>query len=107
MKLMRIACYVDGAPSQHDGRFIVEYDPDGEEGQPRTPLKFTLKTTDDRAEAKRFTTEEAWETLRAQSKKRPIRPWDRLPNRPLTIFNVEIMDEDAPALVQPRFSRPA
>jgi hypothetical protein len=97
VKVIRILGYVDGEPTEHAGRFIVEFDPDGDEEPKRTPLGFTLRTSADLAQAQRFTPREAFELIRAQSRTRPTRPWDGEPNLPLLIFNTEILDLDSAA----------
>lgn len=49
----------------------------------------------DRAHALRFASHiEAAECWRAVREPEPIRPWDGKPNRPLTAYSVEILDED-------------
>lgn len=48
--------------------------------------------TNDPAEAKHFATPmDAMEYWRRQSTVQPTRPWDGKPNRPLTVFTVEVV----------------
>lgn len=82
----------DGKPTAHDGRYLVSCDfahlaIPGVDG-----VAFTLETNADPAKAMRFpTTAEALLFFKTDSPNRPIRH-DGHPHRPLTHFNVEIMD---------------
>ncbi len=72
-----------GQPTEHDGRWLVEYDP----SMALTEDRIVLKTTDQEAEAKVFPTgREALECWRLPVGVRP----DGKPNRPLTAWTVEI-----------------
>jgi hypothetical protein len=74
-----------GSPA---GQFLMSYDPDAHQGRGYACW------TDDIGVAMKFKTSgDAWLFWRKPSKVRPIRP-DGRPNRPLTAFSVEVIDEE-------------
>ncbi len=85
--VIKIIGYADGVPltaGPHIARFIVDYDPDGHDGNGKAT--FTLL----RSHAKRFPSKiDALEFWRQQSTKKPLRA-DGKPNRPLTQFSVMV-----------------
>jgi hypothetical protein len=91
--IIRLLCLVDGTSTPYDGQYLVSYDPE------RTGLRIggqrlqcTIETTTDPAKAKQYPDHgAAMEDWRRQSVRRPFRPWDGKPNRPLTAFTVEVV----------------
>jgi hypothetical protein len=91
--IMRLVGSATGVKTLVDGEYLVEYNPNANGG------RGDLKTSADRADARRFPTAgDAMEFWRQQSKRRPYRP-DGKPNRPLTAFSVEILAEDAESIL--------
>lgn len=74
-------------PSQHDGRYVVAYDPTVVDGT------IQLETAADIRHAKIFASPEAaLAYYRAVSPNVPLDPgWSGKPNRPLTAFTVELV----------------
>jgi hypothetical protein len=92
--VIRFAGYAQGGRSEYDGKYLVSYDPTyldpiyGFDGG-------SLDTTWNLELAKKFASPteamEMWKTI-------PLAPYhirlDGKPNRPLTAFNIEILDEE-------------
>lgn len=75
----------------HEGIYLKSYDLDVEPGE------IPAQLTGHRTEALQFpSAQAAFETYRQVSPKHPIRPWDGLPNRPLTAFTVAIEPLEEP-----------
>lgn len=75
-----------GNPTLESGRYLMDFDVGAHTGRGPIP------TTDQLAKAKHFADPgEALEFWKTQSRVRPLRP-DRLPNRPLTAYTVEIVE---------------
>lgn len=85
-RVIRIIGLVVGEPTEHDGRYLVDYDP----SSPIHPRWIHLVTSASLHDAKRMTYEEALDVWRATDKRNPVRA-DGRPNRPLTAFTVEIL----------------
>ena len=84
IKLVSGVAGLERAPElmEHLGRWLTRYEPDrAVEGEQ------WLWTTDDRSKAARMPFEQAMDLI-----KKPvgIRPWDGKPDRPITVFNLEI-----------------
>ena len=79
----------NGVPTGFDGQWLVEYDPGkpGTDPLTGTPMVAHIATTPDRAQATKFTSDKALETIRAVDPRRPTR-FDGRPNRPITAFNI-------------------
>lgn len=76
-----------GVPTEHDGRYLVRYQPTRMDQRGDFEPGFVLVTTPDVAYAARYLSElDAWDTVRLQAGLRP----DGKPNRPLTAWHVEI-----------------
>lgn len=83
--IMRIIGAADGTPTGFEDTFLLNANPDGDEG------RGTLSVTRRIERAKHFETQaEALACWKAQSTTHPLRP-DGKPNRPLTAFTVEIL----------------
>ena len=83
--VIRIHSLISGEATEHDGRFLVHYDPWTSSGR----YRITLETSDDISQARRFLDKgDAWECWRRQIGFRP----DGKPDRPLTAWTVEIID---------------
>lgn len=86
--VVRIVSAADGTATPHDGRWVVAWDSDSEAGE------LVCTSTACRAKARRFTGQrEVFAEWTAVSKKQPTRPWDGLPNRPLTGLSIEMEAE--------------
>ncbi len=85
MALLRIIELYSGQPTEHDGKYVVDYDPKPRLG-PDGPWVYLI-TTDDPAKARRFA--DAGEALEFWRMSYGIRP-DGKPNRPLTAYTVEV-----------------
>ncbi len=84
MTRIKIICTAHGPASEHDNRWLVEYDPDGHGG-----AGLIVST---RAMSNAYVFENARKALeawRAVSTIRPLR-FDGKPNRPLTAWTVEL-----------------
>lgn len=76
MKLMGL---VDGRPTEHDDKYVKEYD----------PATGVLVSTHNIDEAKHYPSIiEAWDDWKQPDPRHPIRAGDGKPNRPLTSFSV-------------------
>lgn len=87
--ILRLLTVLHGGPTPYDGQYVVHYDPVCPSTAPDgTALPFTLETTPDLAQARRFDTGgEAWEYYRRDT------GWareDGRPDRPLTAWAVEV-----------------
>ena len=86
MKVIKINGLVNGPDTEHDGRFLVFYDPRRPEGQ----WTITLRTSADITKAQKFATAaEAWTCWQESI---GIRKHDGQPDRPLTAFTIEILE---------------
>ncbi len=84
IKLVSLAL---GDPTLHDGRWLRQYDADGESG------RGSITTTDDPERAMTFDgLKSALELLRRQTTLHPLRD-DGRPNRPLTAYTVEMVSD--------------
>lgn len=84
MKTVRIIGLPDGRATPHDGRWLVDYDPDTRFGDLR------IVTSGDRRAARCFETlADLVAYLRRTSAVQPTRP-DGRPNRPITGLTIEI-----------------
>lgn len=88
--IVRIIGAADGKTrTPHDGKFVVAWNPHTMAG-----FLDVISTTDWK-KAKVFKdTAEVFKEWRAVSKKQPLRPWDKLPNKPLTGVSLDIMPDD-------------
>lgn len=86
--VMRIVGLVRGGATPHDGRYVVEFDA----GPVGLPLgECVLRTSRNIEHARRYATrEDAHYAWRSMDIREPTRP-DGRPNRPLTVFSVEIL----------------
>lgn len=76
-----------GGASDLDGKYVKDYDPNARDG------RGTVKGTADSADALKFETAgDALAFWHQTSTVRPLRP-DGKPNKPLTAYHVEILDE--------------
>jgi hypothetical protein len=87
-RIIQLVATASGDASPHNGEYVVSFDPD-----PRP--HGTLRTTRDKAKAKRFENPMAAFTFYRQAHGR--RP-DGRPNCPLTAWTVEIFPPDLPSL---------
>lgn len=87
--ILRILCGADGSTTPHDGRYVVFWNPHTEAGV------LELISTPDPAEAHVFTRAAAVTEWRTVSCVQPRRPWDGLPNRPLTSITIELLPAGA------------
>jgi hypothetical protein len=86
IRIHELAVTGAGQSSNHDGRYLETFDPDGNQGRGR------ITSTPDLAAALQFdTAEQAMEMWRKQSTAHPLRQ-DGHPNRPLTAYSCEIID---------------
>lgn len=81
--IIRVVTGAGGQPTPHDGRYVVDWNPHTEAGV------LELTSTDDKAQARRFDTVQAFHEWQTVSSVEPKRPWDRQPNRPLTGITIE------------------
>jgi hypothetical protein len=85
--IARVICAADGSPTPHDWRYVVTWNPHTLAGE------LDLVSTANCRDARRF--EDAidimneWNTI---SRAQPTRPWDSLPNRPLTGITVQTIE---------------
>jgi hypothetical protein len=79
---IRIVELMNGQPTEHDGRWLVEYEP------APYPQPSFLVTTADPGQARRFGS--AADARECWMQSVGTRPWDGRPNRPLTAFTVFI-----------------
>ena len=87
IKLISLAC---GIPTQHDGEYLVNADPDAFDGRGH------VLSTRRIADARRFQSpREALNLWQQQSIVHPLRD-DLKPNRPLTAFTIELLPVAAP-----------
>ena len=85
----------DGRSTPLDGLWLKSFDPDVGGGRGH------VAGTPKREDALRFANKgEAWEFWRQVSRSVPLRP-DGNPNRPLTAFTIEILDDGAASLFSP------
>lgn len=79
--LMRCICLADGTPLAISGQFLKDYDED---------TGFSHWTTDKEEALSFASVQVGWQFWQSVLPSQPTRPWDGLPNRPLTAFSVEI-----------------
>ncbi len=78
---------VDGSASEHDGRYLVNYEPAAMDKSGRYKPGMVIETTPNIDQAKYFPDHtSAWECWNKQNGVRP----DGKPNRPLTAFTIVI-----------------
>lgn len=91
MYVLRIIGLVNGLPTEFDGQYIVNYDPERDMWSRYGLMACYLETTWKVEDARTFDTPgeylDYWRKIPA---KEPIRP-DGEPNRPLTAFTVEAL----------------
>lgn len=80
-----------GEPTEHDGRYLVEYVPASQDARGHYGPDGVLRTTEKLGEAKRF--KNAGEAFDCWQLAKGLRP-DGLPNRPLTAWTVNIFDPE-------------
>lgn len=80
--IAQIHCAANGTPTPHDGRYVVDWNPHTKAGV------LELTSTTDKAQARRFVMREATVQWRTVSQVQPQRPWDGMPNRPLTAVTI-------------------
>lgn len=78
----------DDTKTPHDGRYVVAWTPHTRYGT------LACTTTQDRAQASRFTKAEAYMRWRTISMRDPVRP-DGKPNRPLAALNCVFEEIDS------------
>jgi hypothetical protein len=83
--LVRVLGAANGGGTPHDGRYVVNWNPDTEAGT------LELTSTGEAAEARRFPFPEVFNEWKRVSRVQPLRPWDGKPNRPLTGIHIEIV----------------
>ena len=75
-------------PTRHEGRYVVRWNPHTHAG-----LEFLdIETTAAPNKARRFNGAEYLDEWRTVSRVEPRRPWDGLPNRPLTVLTIESIE---------------
>lgn len=92
MLTIRLLGLTIGGPTELDGQYLVEYDPERQGWTPNgTPMIAHIVTTPNRDEAARYSAAQATELYKRSSGMRP----DGRPNRPLTAFDVAFERVDA------------
>ncbi len=93
MTVIKLLGLASGGEHPDAGRWLASFDPDAIEG------RGLVTGTDDRAQALRFSNAAAaMRFWRQRSKRRPTRQ-DGQPNRPLTAFTVEFVDDEQEPLL--------
>lgn len=89
--IVRVISDSTGQPTPHDGRYVVGWDP-------HTPAGvLAMDSSPHRRDAHVFAdVQEVMAQRHTISSVQCVRPWDGLPNRPLTAFAVEILLADGP-----------
>lgn len=87
--IVRVICAADGRKTPHDGRYVVAWNPHTPAGE------LELTSSDNPHDARQFAQNELWDEWRAISNVQPKRPWDGMPNRPLTGLNLDIIHVEA------------